>query len=90
MVERPENEADSLMAERHEMPVCLLHRNGVVGRHGREVEVLRRRVDENDGQAQLQQPRVVIVRRIGLGVLAAGEDHAGHLPLEQHVDVLGL
>jgi len=32
----------------------------------------------------------VVVGGVGLGVLAAGEDHAGDLALEQHVDVLGL
>ena len=32
----------------------------------------------------------MIVAGIGLGVLAAGEHHPGHLALEQHVDVLGL
>ena len=30
------------------------------------------------------------VRRIGLGVQAAGEDDARHLLLEQQVDVVGL
>ena len=57
------------------MRVRLLHRDRVVGRGAGEVEVVCRRVDENDGEAQLQQPRVVLVGRVRLRVLAAGEDH---------------
>ena len=90
MVGRPEDEPDPLVAERGEMGVGLLHGDGVVGRDAREIEVLGGRVDEHDGQAQLQQARVVLVRRVGLGVLAAGEDHPRDLPLEQHLDVFRL
>ena len=47
-------------------------------------------VDQHDRQTQLEQARVVVVRGVRLGVLAAAEDHAGDLPLEQHVHVVGL
>ena len=47
-------------------------------------------VDQHHRQAQLQQALVMLVRRIGLRVLATGEDHPGDLTLEQHLDVLGL
>ncbi len=90
MVGRPEDEPDPLVSERGQMAVGLLHRHRVVGRHAGEVEVLGGGVHEHDGQAQLQEACVVLVRRVGLGVLAAGEDHAGNLPLEEHVDVLRL
>ena len=50
----------------------------------------RRGVDEHGRQPQLQQPRVVVVRRVRLGVLAAGEDDARDLLLEQQLDVVGL
>ena len=90
MVGRPEDEADPLVAKRRQMAVGLLHRDGVVRRDARKVQVLGGGVDEDDRQAQLEQPQVVVVRRVGLGVLAAGEHHARHLPLEEHLDVLGL
>ena len=90
VVRRAEDQADPLVAEVGKVRVGLLHRDGVVGRDAREVEVLGGRVDEDDRQPQLQQARVVLVRRVGLGVLAAGEDHPGDLALEQHLDVLGL
>ena len=42
------------------------------------------------GQAALGEPAVVAVRRVGLGVEPAGEDHARDLLLEQEVDVVRL
>ena len=90
VVGRPEDQADPLVAQIGEVRIRLLHRDRVVGRDSREVEMLRRGVDEDDRQAQLQQPRVVVVRRVGFRVLSAREDHPRHLPLEQHLDVLGL
>ena len=78
------------VAQVGEVRVGLLHRDGVVGRDARKIEVLRGGVDEHDRQAKLQQPCVVLVRRVGFGVLPAGKDHPRHLPLEQHFDVLGL
>ena len=72
------------------MTVGLVHRDGVIRRDARKVEVLGCRVDQHDRQAELQEARVVLVRRVGLGVLAAGEDHPGHLPLEEHLHVLRL
>ena len=90
VVGRAEDQADPLVAERGEMGVGLLHRDGVVGRDAREVEMVGGGVHEHDRQPQLEQPRVVLVRRVRLGVLAAGEDHPGDLALEQHLDVLRL
>ncbi len=90
MIGRAEDQAEPLVAEGGEVRVGLLHRDGVVGRDAREVEVLGGGVHEHDRQAKLQQPLVVLVRRVGLGVLPAGKDHSRHLPLEQHLDVLGL
>ena len=72
------------------MRVGLLHRDGVVGRDARKIEVVGRRVHEHDRQPQLEEPRVVLVRRVGLRVLAAGEDHPRDLALEQHLHVLRL
>ena len=90
MVGRPEDQADALVPEIGEVRVRLLHRDRVVGRDAGEVEVVCRRVDEHDGEAQLQQPRVVLVGRVRLRVLAAGEDHPRDLSVEEHLDVLGL
>ena len=75
MVGRPQDEADPLVAEVSEVGVGLLHGDGVVGRGAREGEVLGGGVDEHDRQAQRQQALVVLVGRVGLRVLAAGEDH---------------
>ena len=72
------------------MRVGLLHRDRVVGRDPGEVEVLGGGVHEHDRQTQLQKPRVVVVRSVGLGVLPAREHHSRNLALEQHLDVLGL
>ena len=47
-------------------------------------------VDEDRRQAALGQPAIVPVRRVGLGVQAAGEDDARDLLLQQQVDVVGL
>ena len=90
VIRRPDDEPDPLVTERGEVGVRLLHRDGVVGRHAREVEMVGRSVHEDDRQPQLEQARVVLVRRIGLGVLTSREDHPRDLPLEQHLDVLGL
>ncbi len=90
VVGRAEDQPDPLVAEVGEMRVGLLHRDRVVGRDARKVEMVGGRVHEHDRQPKLEQPRVVLVRRVGLGVLAAGEDHPRHLPLEQHLDVLRL
>ena len=90
VVRRPEDQPDPFVPQRGEVSVRLLHGDGVVRGDAREVEVLGGRVHEHDRQAQLQQPQVVVVRRVRLGVLAAREDHAGDLALQQHVDVLGL
>ena len=85
---RPEDQPDALVTEVGEVRVRLLHRDRVVGRDPREVEVVSSGIHEHDRQPQLEEPRVVVVRRVGLGVLAAGEDHSRDLPLEQHLDVL--
>jgi len=90
VVGRPEDQADAVMSEVGEVRVRLLHRDRVVGRDAREVEVVCRRVDENDGQAQLQEPHVVLVGCVRLCVLTAGEDHARDLSVKEHLDVLGL
>ena len=68
----------------------LLDGDRVVARHAREAEPLDRRVDQHGRQPPLGEPRVVLVRRVLLGVQAAGEHDARHLLLEQQVDVVGL
>ena len=42
------------------------------------------------GQPALEEPVVVLVRGVRLGVVAAREDHAGDLLVDQHRDVVGL
>ena len=69
----------------------LLGRDRVVRRH-------RRRSDSSAtgaltstvGRSQLGEPRVVVVRGVLLGVLAADEHDAGDLLLQQELDVVGL
>jgi hypothetical protein len=90
MVRRPENQPDPLVTQRRQVPVRLVHCRRVIRRDPRKIQVLGRRVDEYDRQTQLQKARIVLVRRVGFGVLAAGKHHAGHLSLEQHLNVLRL
>ena len=78
------------MAEREQVAHRLLDGHGVVARDPREAEALDRRVDEDGRQLALGQPGVVVVRRVLLGVQAAGEDDARDLLLEQQVDVVRL
>ncbi len=91
VVGRPEDQADALVARaRRRCPyACSIATASSVETRGKS-RCVGRRIHEHDRQAQLQQPRVVLVRRVRLGVLAAGEHHPGDLPLEQHLDVFGL
>ena len=75
------------MAEGDEVVECLLSGHRVVARHRREVEPGGRRVDEHDRQVALGELGVVPVRSVLLGVQAAGEHDAGHLLVEEQVDV---
>ena len=61
VVLRPEQDADALVPELHEVPERLLHRRDVVARDGGESETVDRRVDQHRGQLQLDEPRVVVV-----------------------------
>ena len=75
------------MAEGDEVLHRLLGSDDVVARDAWEVEPVDRRVDQHDRHAALAELGVVAVRRLGLGVQAAGEDHARDLLLEEEVDV---
>ena len=75
------------VAEGDEVVECLLSGHRVVARDRREVEPGGGRVDEHDGQVALGELGVVPVGSVLLGVHAAGEHDAGHLLVEQQVDV---
>ena len=90
VVRRSEDDADALVAKGSQVGEGLLDGDRVVGGDGREAEVRDGRVDQHDRHAALVQLDEVLVRRVRLGVGATGEDHARHLLLEQHADVLRL
>lgn len=90
MVVRAEHEPDALVPQQGQMPPRLLDRDGVVARDAGETEVLDRRVHEDDGHLALREQPVVLVPGVRLGELAAREDHAGHLLLEQQFHVVRL
>ena len=87
VVGRPEQQADAAVTEGGEVVDGLLGGHHVVAGHPGEVEPVDRRVDEHDRQVALGEAGVVAVGRVGLGVQAAGEDDAGHLLVEEQVDV---
>jgi hypothetical protein len=76
----PIEEADPCVAERVEVAHRLLDGHGVVARDVREAEPVDAGVDEDRRQLALGQAAIVAVRRVGLGVEAAGEDDARHAP----------
>ena len=82
--------ADAAMAELMQVQDRLLGGGSVIRRHRREVERVDARVHEHGRQVHLPQPLVVLVRRVGLAVVAAEEDHARHLLLQEQVDVVRL
>src|SRR5207248_6715787 len=86
----PQDQPDPLVAERGQVPVRLVDRVGVVGADAGEAEILEGRVDQYGGQPALVQPVVVVVVGGRLRVQATGEDHAGDVLVEQHLDVVGL
>ena len=90
VVGRSGEHADPRVAEREEVPEGLLDGDRVVARDPREPEALDRRVDQHRRQLQLGEARVVAVRRVLLGVQAAGEHDPRDLLLEQQLDVLRL
>jgi len=85
-----EDQPDPLVAQRPQMAVRLAHRDPVVGRDGREADVVDGRVDEHGGQSALGHPVVVLVLSVALRVVAAGEDDPGDVLLQQHVHVVAL
>ncbi len=66
----------------------LLSGDGVIGRHLGEGQVVTGSVDQDDRQRPLAQQLVVDVGGVGLGEVAAGEDHARSMLVQQHVDVV--
>lgn len=90
MVVRAEHEPDAFVPQQGQMPPGLLDRDGVVARDAGESEVLDRRVHEHDGDLALGEEPVVLMPGVRLGELAAREDHAGHLLLEQQFHVVRL
>ena len=63
-------------------------RNRVVRRNLREGQVVAGGVDEDDRQCPLAQQPIVLVGRVSLREVAAGEDHARCMLVQQHVDVV--
>jgi hypothetical protein len=82
--------ADALVAERGQVAEGLLDGDRVVGGDPREVQVLGRGVHQHHRQPQLQQPQIVLVRGVRLGVMAPGEHDSGDLLLQQHLHVVRL
>ncbi len=78
------------MTQRRQVVVRLLDGDRIVGRHSGVAEVLDGRVEQHHRQSTFAQALVVLMCGVGLTVLAAGEDDAGHMLVEQHVDVVGL
>ncbi len=90
VVGRPEHQPDPPVAQRDQMADRLLHRHRVVAADLREAELRNRRVHQHRRNTPLEQQLVVPVRRIGLRVQPAEEDHTGDLLLEQQLDVVRL
>ena len=85
-----EQQPDALVAELLEVAPGLLDGDGVVGRHRRHTDARDGSVGHDGGKTQVDEPLVVRVRRVLLGVLAAGEHDPRHLLLQEEVDVVRL
>ena len=90
MVARAEHQPDAFVAERRQVVVRLLDGVYVVDRYPGEPDVIDGRVDEYGRQAALLEPAIVLVLGVGLRIESAGEQHAGDVLVEQHVDVVAL
>ena len=90
MVLGTEDHPDLVVAKSTQMAEGLFGGNRVIGRDLGKGQVLARGVDEHDRHCALMKQAVMLVRRIGFGKVAAGEDHPGGVLVEEHRDVLGL
>ena len=88
VVLRAHHHADPFVPERAKVSVGLLHRHRVVRGDVREAEAVHAGVDHHHRHPPVQQLPVVPVLGVGEGVRTAGEDHPGHLVVQQHLDVV--